>query len=103
MSLFIFYKKYSSSFAIVFQLPTILILSVKMKILSDHVLRDNRRYFYTNCFAISAIVTPPDIISQFVMAIPMIAFYELVIIFTTKSLKNNGISIIKTITKHRNQ
>jgi sec-independent protein translocase protein TatC len=40
-------------------------------------LRDFRSYFIVIAFVIAAIVTPPDVISQFMLAVPMILLYEL--------------------------
>ena len=64
-----------------FEFPILLIILTKLKILNVKMLKRNRKYFFIGIMIFSAIFTPPDIISQLGIAIPMIIFYEFSIVF----------------------
>ncbi len=64
-----------------FEFPVLLIILTKFKILSVNSLKKNRKYFFIGILVFSAIFTPPDIISQLGIAIPLIIFYEFSLIF----------------------
>ncbi len=64
-----------------FEFPILLIILVKLKILNVKILRRNRKYFFIAILIFSAIFTPPDIISQLGIAIPLIIFYEFSLVF----------------------
>lgn len=70
-----------------FEFPVVLIILTKFKILSIKTLKNNRKYFFIGILIFSAIFTPPDIISQLGIAIPLIIFYEFSIIFINFFLK----------------
>ncbi len=70
-----------------FELPILLIILTKLKILNIKILKNNRKYFFIGILVFSAIFTPPDIISQLGIAIPLIIFYELSLIFIYFFLK----------------
>jgi len=71
-----------------FEFPILLILLTKLKILNLKILTKNRKYFFIGILIFSAIFTPPDIISQLGIAIPLIIFYEFSIIFIYFFIKN---------------
>jgi sec-independent protein translocase protein TatC len=69
------------AFGIAFQMPVALVLLCRVGILSVASLRKGRRYAIVGMFALAAIITPPDVISQVGLAVPLILLYELSILF----------------------
>jgi len=76
-------------FGMVFQLPLIILLLTKTGIVKPQTLAKNRKYAILVIFIISAILTPPDVITQCLMAIPLIGLYELSI-FLSKISRRQG-------------
>lgn len=64
------------SLAFCFQFPIILILLSKLKLITLSWLVQKRKYFYVLAFVLAAIISPPDVISQFIIAIPILLFFE---------------------------
>ena len=68
------------AFGLAFQLPVLLTLLAKVGIISSAGLKKYRRYAYVGMFVIAAIITPPDVITQIGLAIPLILLYEVSVI-----------------------
>ena len=65
------------AFGLAFQMPVALTLLCRVGILQVETLRKGRRYAIVGIFVVAAVLTPPDIISQVGLAVPMIILYEL--------------------------
>jgi sec-independent protein translocase protein TatC len=65
---------------VVFQLPVVLTLLARIGVVNSDMLKRQRRYAIVVAFIAAAILTPPDIISQFGLAIPTLLLYEASII-----------------------
>lgn len=64
------------AFGVTFEVPIVVILLVRMGFVTIEQLKGARSYFIVGAFVIAAIVTPPDVISQLLLAIPMCLLYE---------------------------
>ena len=65
------------AFGITFEVPVVVVVLVRMGMVSLAKLREIRPYVIVGAFVISAIVTPPDVLSQLLLAVPMTLLYEL--------------------------
>ena len=64
------------AFGVTFEVPIVVVLLVRMGVVSLTKLREVRPYVIVGAFVISAVVTPPDVFSQLILAVPLIVLYE---------------------------
>jgi sec-independent protein translocase protein TatC len=65
------------AFGLAFEVPVVVVVLARMGIVSVQKLKDFRGYFVVLAFVIAAVVTPPDVVSQLALAIPMCLLYEI--------------------------
>ncbi len=75
-----FVMKFIFGFGISFLLPVLLMLLEKAGIVTLQQLKGARRYAIVGSFAVAAVLTPPDVVSQLLLAIPLCILYELALI-----------------------
>jgi sec-independent protein translocase protein TatC len=75
-------------FGIAFEVPIAVIVLARMGVVSIQQLRKMRGYFIVGAFVVSAVVTPPDVISQLALAIPMVILYEIGILAAQVFIKH---------------
>lgn len=64
------------AFGVTFEVPIVVVLLVRMNVLTIAKLKQIRPYIVVGAFVVSAVVTPPDVFSQLILAIPLIVLYE---------------------------
>jgi sec-independent protein translocase protein TatC len=75
-------------FGVAFEVPIAVIVLARMGIVSIEQLRKARGYFIVGAFIVAAVVTPPDVISQLALAIPMVILYEIGIVAAQLFIKH---------------
>ena len=77
------------SSGLIFELPIIVYFLTKIGLLTPEFMRKYRKISLVIVLTLSAIITPPDIASQVIVAIPIMILYELSIFISKKVLKSN--------------
>lgn len=77
-------------FGLVFQLPVAVMLLTRLGVLTPHFLVRNRKFAVLVIFVMAAFLTPPDIVSQIFIAIPMLALYEISVLISRLSYRPSG-------------
>lgn len=75
-----FVTKFIFGFGVAFLLPVLLVLLEMTGIVTRKQLSSGRRYAIVGAFAVAAVLTPPDVVSQLLLAVPLIILYELALI-----------------------
>ena len=65
------------AFGIIFELPVFVLFLAKMGIVNEKMLRNQRKFAILGIFVVAAVLTPPDVVSQVLMAVPLILLYEI--------------------------
>lgn len=84
------------AFGIAFEVPVALVVLVKLGVVTVEKLKEWRSYFIVGAFVVAAIVTPPDVVSQLALAIPMCLLYELGILaarFVSRAPSNEATTV----------
>ncbi|MDO4250099.1 MAG: twin-arginine translocase subunit TatC [Moraxella sp.] len=77
-------------FGVMFEIPVATLLLVLMRVVSVASLAEKRRYIIVGCFAIAAVVTPPDGASMVMLAIPMCLLFEAGLLMARFLVKEDG-------------
>ncbi|MCL4514620.1 MAG: twin-arginine translocase subunit TatC [Firmicutes bacterium] len=78
-------------FGLMFELPVVVVILIKLGIIDLNFLLRHRKHAYFWAFVLGAVLTPPDVVSQVLMAAPMIALFEIGVLvarFTRKGMPN---------------
>lgn len=71
------------AFTIAFQIPIIVLALIKFNLINIKKIKKSRPYVYVSAFVLSALLTPPDVLSQVFLAVPMIFLFELGLFLST--------------------
>ncbi len=72
-----FAMKLLFAFGTIFEMPVIMYFLAKIKVINSRLLTKNRKYTVVLIFVVAALLTPPDVFTQVLMALPLIILYEL--------------------------
>jgi sec-independent protein translocase protein TatC len=64
------------AFGVTFEVPVVVVVLVMSGIITVEKLREIRPYVIVGAFVVAAVVTPPDVVSQLMLAIPLCILYE---------------------------
>nr|MBP6643173.1 twin-arginine translocase subunit TatC [Flavobacteriales bacterium] len=73
---------------VVFEMPLVILFLTKAGIVGPAVLRTYRKHAFVGLLIISAILTPPDVVSQVVVALPLMGLYEFGILLSARTLRH---------------
>ena len=77
------------AFGVTFEVPVVVVVLVRANLVSIEKLKEARPYVIVGAFVVAAVFTPPDVISQFLLAVPLCLLYELGI-FVSRFLGRNA-------------
>jgi len=83
-----FVLKLFFAFGVVFEIPVAIILLIRSGFISPDALNNKRPYVVVACFVVGMLLTPPDVISQLLLAIPMWLLYEVGVFIGRRMVKN---------------
>lgn len=75
------------AFGVIFELPLASLLLTKLRMVTPQFLSSKRKYAVVLIFIFAAILTPPDVVTQCLMAVPLLVLYEVGIIFSRLAYK----------------
>lgn len=79
------------AFGVTFEVPVIVIVLVRVGVISIEKLKEIRPYVIVGAFVVGAVITPPDVVSQFMLAVPLCLLYELGIVFARFVGRSSGV------------
>jgi len=77
------------AFGVIFELPIAILFLTKLGIVTPKFLSYRRRYAIVLIFILAAVLTPPDIVTQCLLAVPLLVLYEVAIIFSRFAYRKN--------------
>lgn len=89
-----FVTKFIFGFGVAFLLPVLLVLLEMVGIVTRQQLSDGRRYAIVGAFAIAAVLTPPDVVSQLLLAVPLVILYEFALLGIWFNEKRRGKTMV---------
>ena len=92
-------KTTSLATGLIFELPIIIFFLTYLGLITDSFLKEYRKYAYVLILIIAAVVTPPDVISQIIVSIPMVILYEGSILVAKIITKRKSIAETKPAVK----
>jgi sec-independent protein translocase protein TatC len=75
--------------AIMFQLPIVVYFLTKAGIVTPSILKTYRKHAIIIILVVSAIITPPDVVSQILIALPLLVLYQISIFISKNVIKND--------------
>ncbi|MEC5386712.1 twin-arginine translocase subunit TatC [Uliginosibacterium sp. H3] len=78
------------AFGVTFEVPIVVLLLVKTGIVTVKQLREARRYVIVGAFVVAAVVTPPDVTSQIMLALPMCVLYEIGVLLAAVMIRKQA-------------
>jgi sec-independent protein translocase protein TatC len=78
---------------IAFEVPIVIVFAVHSRLVSLDTFKEYRRYIYVAMFVLAAFFTPPDVVSQLVVAFPLVIFYEVGIIVASIIARRRSVSV----------
>jgi sec-independent protein translocase protein TatC len=88
------------AFGITFEVPIFVVILVRAGVVSIEKLKELRRYVLVGAFVVGAIFTPPDVVSQFMLAVPLYLLYELGIVAAGLVATPTALSVYKPTDGH---
>jgi len=86
------------AFGVTFEVPVAVVILVRAGVVTLEQLKSFRRYFIVGAFIVAAVVTPPDVLSQCLLAIPLCVLYEVGLLMT-RLMEKRGREIAKVTTE----
>ena len=80
------------AFGLVFELPIVILFLTKIRLVSPMLLVRRRREAIVSVFILAAFLTPPDVITQVLMALPLLILYEISIIFSKIAYRRDALN-----------
>lgn len=84
-----FVLKLFLAFGVVFEIPVAIILLIRSGFVEPKTLENKRPYIIVGCFIVGMLLTPPDVISQLLLALPMWILYECGVLIGKKTMKTS--------------